>query len=349
MTGGRSYRIAGCDVFVDAADPVLSARLDEWLLHFAPGLPGPPRARIDLEWRVGPADSAAAPPPSARPLVDYYYVSGWRDGDRTVFVGADGSRFELADEAPRGVGTVPAGALQGPPWALRDLASAALTTLFRRQGRYPVHAAAVASPDAGVGVLIVGPPMAGKTSLALNLARRGFRWVTDDKLLVSATDDGRVQVEGLFRPSNVDPWLGRWFPEFQGLEEREPAHPHSAKRIVDVERYYGRAAIPGVVPTHLLFPTVVDTGPTVAEPLDADGAFRALLEQSPVVNDRGEARAQLALLGRLVRQVRAFRFRQGRDLFESPERLCELAAGMGFDLPLPNSWTAPDGPPALRP
>jgi hypothetical protein len=353
MTGGRLYRIAGCDVVVSADDSILAARLDEWLVHFAPGPPGPPRARVELDWRVAEGAATASPPAGARLLVDYYYVSGWRDGERTLFAGTDGSRLELEADAPRGTGVVPAAALAGPPWALRDLASAALTALLRRQGRFPIHAAAVASPDGAAGLLVVGPPMAGKTSLALNFARRGFRWVSDDKLLVCDAGDGRVRVEGLFRPSNVDPWLGRWFPEFAGLDDREPAHPHSAKRIVDVERYYGRVAVPDVVPTHLLFPAVVDTGPTIVRPLDADAAFRVLLEQSPIVNEPREARIQLDLLGRLARGVRAFRLLQGRDLLEEPGRLRELARTMGFDLPMPPERRPPvpgatDPPPGPR-
>lgn len=339
MTGDRLHRIAGCDVHVTTSDPRIGARLDEWLAHFAAGAPGPPRERFALDWRVAPRADIPPPAKDARALVDYYYVSGAKEGDRVVFHGIDGSRLELDAHHPRGAALLPEEALDGPPWALRDLASAAITTLLRRQGRFPIHAAAVAGPSAAL--LIVGPPMAGKTSLALNCVRRGFRWVTDDKLLVTADASGPVHVEGLFRPSNVDPWLGRWFPEFAGLMEREPAHPHSAKRIVDVERYYGPITQPAATPTHLLFPAVVDTGATIVEPLSADGAFGALLEQSPIVNDPGEARAQIGILARLVRQVRAFRVRQGRDLLEDPGRLTALALAMGFELPLPSAWEVP--------
>ena len=49
-----------------------------------------------------------------------------------------------------------------------------------------VHGTAVYWPDAGAGVLILGPSGSGKSDLAARLIDRGWRLVADDQVLLTA-------------------------------------------------------------------------------------------------------------------------------------------------------------------
>ena len=81
-------------------------------------------------------------------------------------------------------------------------------------------------------------------------------------------------------------------------------------------------------PAILLFPRVMDIGPTRAVPLAASEAFLELLRQSPVVAECASARRHADVLSRLARQTRAFRIETGRDILENPERLSGILPGM---------------------
>lgn len=92
---------------------------------------------------------------------------------------------EFADDAQPDAGQAPLGAepaLRVAEWAFRAL-------LERSRGFHLVHAGALVHE--GVGVLVVGPPFAGKTTLTLALVDEGLRYFSDDVGAV-ARADGRL-------------------------------------------------------------------------------------------------------------------------------------------------------------
>ena len=92
---------------------------------------------------------------------------------------------EFADHATPDTGEVPLGvepALRVAEWAFRAL-------LEHSRDFHLVHAGALAHE--GVGVLVVGPPFAGKTTLTLALVDEGLRYFSDDVGAV-ARADGRL-------------------------------------------------------------------------------------------------------------------------------------------------------------
>lgn len=333
-------RIAGHAVALSADDPRLARELRIWVDHFAPGAGGDPREPFRFDFRS--VNREALPPgaPPGRELVEYFYVQGRMAGDRPVFFGEDGSRLDIEPATRHAEAQVPTDVLDGPPWVLRDLFSAGLTWLLRHAGRFAVHAAAVRHDREGL--VIVGPPMSGKTTLALNLVRRGWHWVSDDKVLIELAS-GAPLVTGLFRQSNVDPGLAAFFPELTGLADRAPAHPHSPKRVIHVGDEYPAGTAPDLSPTRLLFPMVVDAGPTTVEPMTPVAALEALLRQSPVLNDAATARVQMASLAAVTGRCTAWRLRTGRDLLADPDRLTAIGRMIGIDIgpPLPARHSLP--------
>jgi hypothetical protein len=66
-----------------------------------------------------------------------------------------------------------------------------------QMGREPLHATVVEGDGKAIG--LVGPPGAGKSTMAAALLARGFHLVTDDLLLVAHTDAGPFAQIGLPR------------------------------------------------------------------------------------------------------------------------------------------------------
>src|SRR5512140_140820 len=166
----RELSLAGFPSRVFHGDPEFRDNLDPWLdLFVADGIGG--TAAPPLEFHFAFAPDAALPPAPAggRPLIEYLYVSGWRDGDRTIFRGADGSMLEADPAAGRAFCRIPRSTAGGPPWVIRDLFNAALATFLRARGRHPLHAAAVTRDDHAI--LIAAPSMSGKSWLAVNFVR----------------------------------------------------------------------------------------------------------------------------------------------------------------------------------
>jgi hypothetical protein len=334
-TLSQTRRIAGYDVHLEMDDPSLLAGLDPWLDLFSPGSPGASRRALSIRLRSG---GRTWPPPETEtsPLAEFYYVRGFAGSNgRATFRGLDGSWLQVDPAQGVAEGHIPPEALDGPPWTLRDLFNAAFTTFLRADGAFPLHAAALDQPDGG-GLLIAGAPMAGKTSLALNLIRRGWRPVADDKVILDSAGDV-VRASTLLRLANIDPDLARFFPELERLESMPPAHPHSPKRALPVESIYGSVAAFACEPRWLVFPAVHGGDVTRWEPLDASAAFIEILRQTPVISERRQAAVHLDLLRRLIRQAPASRLMAGRDILEDPGRLEALGREMGVPVgpPLP--------------
>ena len=71
-----------------------------------------------------------------------------------------------------------------------------LLKLLRPLGVYSLHAAALAATD-GAGLLLIGAPGSGKSTLAIGLIRQGWRYLSDDAVLLR---DGWRGIEALPLP-----------------------------------------------------------------------------------------------------------------------------------------------------
>src|SRR5258705_8620687 len=83
--------------------------------------------------------------------------------------------------------------------ALAKATSFAICAALRRYGLFELHSAAVASPGAQTGVMIIGPSGSGKSTLTLQLAAAGWRYLSDDELLLSLSEN-EVKARSFRRP-----------------------------------------------------------------------------------------------------------------------------------------------------
>lgn len=258
----------------------------------------------------------AAEVPATRPTLRMGGVSAWLDGARAVLAAPSGLggrvdldaraaelRVEARDEPDDPRERSPAG------WDLHSACTLAAALLLGRLGRALAHSAAVVGPD-GRAWLLVGDSHAGKTTTSANLLQAGWRYVSDDQVVLYRAEGG-LRVEGWPRPFHLD----------EGWEAGAPLHRRGTTD--PRERWPGRwlrtAPLGG-----LLFPRVEAGRPTAREPVAPADALGRLLRQSPwLLADRGAAADVLRLLQDAA-SLPAYALRLGLDTYADPGRLARV-------------------------
>jgi hypothetical protein len=195
-------------------------------------------------------------------------------------------------------------------WALYSACTLASALLLGRMGRALAHAAAVAPPD-GPAWLLVGDARAGKTTTCANLTGAGWRYLSDDHVVLYRDGEGRVAVEGWPRAFHLDVgWAAGTVEHARGETDPRTRWP---------DRWRRTAPLGG-----LLFPRVEAAAPTALEGAEPGGALAGLLRQSPwLLADRACAPTVLALL-RDAALLPAHALRLGLDTYTDPARLAEI-------------------------
>jgi len=228
------------------------------------------------------------PPDDGRPLVVELYVdrgTGAKPdtarrvrhrvhGDLYLVDGGGGELAIARIDDGRAVAFVTEATLADPATLRYDYIEAmALSLLVRSRGYLTIHAAGVVLD--GGGVVLHGPAGAGKSTLAMACARRGFGVLAEDAVFVRIAPGERVELWGL-------PWMQRLlpdardrFPELAGLEPR--IQPNGEAKVeVDLDVVQPGRATP-CAPARAVVHIARDTGgPTRIEALAATDADRML-------------------------------------------------------------------------
>jgi hypothetical protein len=160
--------------------------------------------------------------------------------------------------------------------------SAAL--LLLRGGASPVHAGGVVNPRNGKAWLLVGDARSGKSTTTANLVVAGWRYLSDDYVLLRRGASREIVVEG-------------WPGDFH-LDEGWGSHrPTGVRHNVD-ETQFAEESRQLVAPLGgLLFPEVQRAGETAVQDIACADALARLIRQSPwLLADPGSARDTLDLL-----------------------------------------------------
>ena len=265
--------------------------------------------------RVASGDPARVPVPEGPPVLRLSAADLWVDDAtaRVVF---------RCDAGSAGTGDLRAGEIELTPapaddpadrhvaWDLFSASTLAAAVLLGRMHRALVHAAGVVAPD-GRAWLLAGDTHAGKSTTSVNLLSAGWRFVSDDNLVLFRGADGRMGVEGWPRRFHLD----------EGWEEGAPRHRRG--EVHPHERWPGqwlrRAPLAGLV-----FPRIAADRPTELSPLAASEALGGLLRQSPwLLADRACAPEILASL-RAACELPAYSLRLGLDSYRDTDRLLEV-------------------------
>ena len=204
----------------------------------------------------------------------------------------------------------------------------AVPAALRRIGFYDLHAAALIGPESGWCFLFPGSSGSGKTSLSLRLAASGWRYLSDDMVVISDGVDG-VEARGLRRPfqSSDDSLAGHELPRLG--DALGVTIPNSDKRRLDPEILFPGQFATSAQPVVLCLPVITGEYLSRLEETTKVEAMMRLIAMCPWSNyDSSAAREHLRLLNQLVRQCRTFTLHAGRDVFDEPEGASALLAGI---------------------
>ena len=341
----RDYDVHGRRLTVRAADDDLHRATASVLRHrgILPRRPAP-RDRLTAS---SPApdrgDAPAAGPawdlqigrlstlPSLSPAMeqvgrlDRTAIDVYRSGDRLI-VRTDGAQAEVDVANGRGrLGLTPACAVEearGPTQTFTHLVGIVLVGLTQAAGWVSLHAAVLVRNRRGV--MLLAESDAGKSTMAFQLVRQGWQFVSDDSVLLRETDRG---IEALsMRPHFcLDAGSERHFPELTGQDWPEMVRDE-VKWRVDVEQLYPGRFLPSCQPHAVVMPAISDAAESRLAPVAAHTLLPALLQQSGFVLIAGSKHASrhFELIGRLLQQCATYRFGGGRDVLEDGRRVHRL-------------------------
>lgn len=206
-----------------------------------------------------------------------------------------------------------------PPLLQHNFWGFGLIKLLRPLGLFLLHSAALVTPE-DEGLLIAGESGSGKSTLTMGLIRQGWRYLTDDAVLLRRRLEG-VDALALRKHLWVD--AGKSAGDLPLGETIETAA--GFKRRIRIEEVAPNQRANRCLPRILLFPRIVSSPESDLRPLDRVTALRHLLEQSgPRLFDRVTMPEHLKLLAELARQAALYELRAGRDLYQHPEKVIDL-------------------------
>ena len=220
------------------------------------------------------------------------------------------------------------GVLRSPLWRKPGVARLETVNLIlhavllslRHRGFYLLHAAALTKGDESV--LLVAAGDCGKSTQALHMVRQGWRYLTDDSLLL-CPGASRVEARGLRQDFGMDPAAAARFPEIAA--HWRPFLTDERKRRIDMAALFPGQRAVSSVPRTLLFPRITPAAESRLRPVRGAEALCRLMEQSVLLTlDPATAPAHMDALRRLVRQTRAYALEAGRDLLEDGTRLTRM-------------------------
>ncbi len=202
---------------------------------------------------------------------------------------------------------------------LPQLASHSLSAALRRCGVFELHSGAVVSPTDSKSVLICGASGSGKSTLTLQLAATGWRYLSDDAVLLGI-DAGAVRARGVRKFFAL---TRRTVEEsgLPGIHERLPGNLAYTQEKLSLipEELFPSGLIEECTPNILLFPIIAEQQESRACELSPAETMSRLIRLCPwSCYDRAVARGFLDVLARLVRQSRSFDLCAGSDLVGDP-------------------------------
>jgi len=182
---------------------------------------------------------------------------------------------------------------------------------LRRHGIFELHSAGLVEPASEAGVVISGPSGSGKSTLTTQLAASGWKYLSDDELLLTVEQDTVV---------------ARGFRTFFALSAEAMAATgvvfgvaisRDVKTCFEPVEVFGQKAAISAIPRALFFTSISGKIDTQVVELSQTETMSRLLRACPwATYDREIARENLKVLSHLARQSTGFDLVAGRDLLK---------------------------------
>ena len=318
------YELDGCRLRIQTSDAQTLCQLDKlvagWQFAHAPAAP-PLRTDYAIKIKRGLPVPAL---PQLRAFAVRYGLCR-TEGERFYFsigesllivhtLAARTSEIWLSEAASANHGTT-----------LLHLFCYAIQAALRRCGFYEFHAAGLALPPRDAGALIVGHSGSGKSTISLRLALSGWRYLSDDTLLLKQSD-GDVVAQGFRRAFLVaDSALAACRSERLQGALRGAVAPEPGKWLLEPERAFPAQFVASCLPRALFFPTLSYQARSQVNELSPHAALTRLIEMCPwACADTPVARGYIETLARLAKQAASYTLQAGLDLLHEPELAAEI-------------------------
>jgi hypothetical protein len=286
---------------------------------------GMPRGAPSLSLSVRLNDGGANFPPAAREILQADGFRGLESG--SDFYLTDGaSLFHLQPWKGKGEARLSPSFFLKPRRLRQSFWAFGLLKLLRPRGIYGLHAAGLVA-DGGMGALVVGESGSGKSTLTIALIRAGWRYLSDDAVLLRGRPEG-IEALALRRHFYVDGAAAGEYSDLPLGAEKADRWGGTRKQV-DIDAAYPAQRVGSCTPRVLLFPRIVPQPGSALLPIDRASALGRLISQSgPQLFDRQTMAAHLALLRTLLQQADACELQAGSDLHHDPRAVADLLSGI---------------------
>jgi len=322
------YQLHGLRLRVGSDHPAVEKRLRR-VLHYKGAEPVEAGGDANIRIAFGVGQSPRSPPEAAQHVGTSQRCGiGVWDAPEGMLLRHDNATVTLHPDAGQAEGKVHPSLLEDRDRGGRDplfhLVVLSLVVLLRHRGWFPLHAAALARD--GHGVLCPAQSGQGKTTITLSLLRHGWSALSDDTVLLRATDN-QVVAHPFRRSLCVDPGAADHFSELVGADW-PPSLSDASKWRVEIDPVYPGQSASVCTPRLLVLPTIADALTSRVEPIGAKPALEQLLRQGAFfLSSRPEvAERHLTVLRQLVGQTRTYCLQAGRDVLSDPRTVHTLLA-----------------------
>ena len=256
-------------------------------------------------------------------------VSFWRwqeRGREQFFFRTDITCFRVEPQRGHAIGFVSEAALQTPHLLANTYTFVILLLLLRWHGQYHLHTAAVVSPRESLH-LICGAPRAGKSTLTTALAVSGWQAISDDGILLQASEQGHATAQAFKRDFHIAAELLQKWP---GLSQAVSRHHYFDRACVNGLAFFKSeqlAEFPFTRAARVVFPQITGEKKSRLDPMPPREAIHRLIEQSmffPLW--REHTQRQMELLTAFVKDAEFLRLHAGTDIWENPACAAQLLA-----------------------
>jgi hypothetical protein len=198
-----------------------------------------------------------------------------------------------------------------------------LLPLMHRLGYFELHAASCAYE--GFGYLFLGTSGSGKTTSILSLIASGWKYLSDDAMVVSTDSEGTTLARPLRRCFSLTPDHFKRYPQLAARPSESV--PSSEKRRLDPRQIWPGQYAAVARPTFIIACSLADQETTQITPIRRADLLARLVASAPwLMFDHATAPAHLGIFRSLATSCYGFELKAGRDLLRSKRRIASLIA-----------------------
>jgi len=319
----KSYSISKVNLQVECEDKLLSKKvidaLDDYFFMTSDGFI-PNSNNITMRFKNNNNLSFKAPETAQ----ELFASSSLRvlKNENIYYLLSESSVFQLELSKSLGIGLLDSTYWERCPKSKQEFLMLSLLWLLREHGLYGLHANGLVKD--GFGILIAGGSGSGKSTTALSLIKQGWDYLSDDVTLFRHSSNG-IETIAFQKGFSFDPHLADRYPELN--KPLKASSFNGQKRFLDINSIYPNRFLSSCFPKVLIFPKIVSQNKSHLIPIDRSKALILLIDNSGgIMVDKKKVVKQIEVLKQLVYQTDSYQLLAGRDLYEEPEKICEIVS-----------------------